>query len=72
MSGLSGAKGPGERPAKALGDQKPTTPGQESELWRGAMETVYGQDWRSNLVELREARQLEVAEDQELRDDQGP
>eukprot|EP00969_Alexandrium_andersonii_P217760 9619188-Alexandrium_andersonii.AAC.1 len=34
-------KGPGKRPAKALGDQTLTTPGQESELWRGVMAVSY-------------------------------
>eukprot|EP00969_Alexandrium_andersonii_P131354 5808272-Alexandrium_andersonii.AAC.1 len=32
------------------------------------MEALYGPEWRSDLGETREARQLEVAEDQELRD----
>eukprot|EP00969_Alexandrium_andersonii_P097558 4307406-Alexandrium_andersonii.AAC.1 len=36
------------------------------------MEALYGPEWHSDLVEAREARQLEVAEDQELRDEGGP
>eukprot|EP00969_Alexandrium_andersonii_P013366 583368-Alexandrium_andersonii.AAC.1 len=35
---------------RALGDQKPTTPGQESEQWRGVMEALHGQDWCSDSV----------------------
>eukprot|EP00969_Alexandrium_andersonii_P094960 4194425-Alexandrium_andersonii.AAC.1 len=65
-------KGPGKMPAKALGDQEATMPGEESSLWRGVMTALYGQEWRSDLMEMREARQLEVAEDQELQDEHGP
>eukprot|EP00969_Alexandrium_andersonii_P017929 784897-Alexandrium_andersonii.AAC.1 len=55
-----------------LGDTKPTTPGEESTLWRGVMEALYGPDWRLELLEAQEARQLAIEEDQALRDEGGP
>eukprot|EP00969_Alexandrium_andersonii_P315252 13927539-Alexandrium_andersonii.AAC.1 len=54
-----------------LGDNVPTTPGEESSLWRGVMEALYGPNWRIDLLEAQEARELAVEEDQALRDE-GP
>eukprot|EP00969_Alexandrium_andersonii_P031138 1358902-Alexandrium_andersonii.AAC.1 len=40
-------------------------------LWRGVMEALYGPNWRLDLLEAQEARELAVEEDQVLRDE-GP
>eukprot|EP00969_Alexandrium_andersonii_P085716 3779017-Alexandrium_andersonii.AAC.1 len=54
-----------------LGDAAPTTPGEESSLWRGVMEALYGPNWRIDLLEAQEAREIAVEEDLALRDE-GP
>ena len=47
-------KGPGRRPQTTKGDPATTTPRQESELWRGTMQRLFGaEEWRTRLEEAQ-------------------
>ena len=57
-------KGVGKRPKLSLGDAQPTTPRQESELWKATMQRLYGDEWRA-LLEEQQAAAPEVEEEEE-------
>eukprot|EP00969_Alexandrium_andersonii_P086500 3813451-Alexandrium_andersonii.AAC.1 len=71
MSGSGGAKLTGRGRGCLSVTQSPPrpSPSEESLLWRGVVEALYGPNWRLELLEAQEARQLAVEEDQELRDE---
>ena len=56
--------GAGKRPKPSLGDEAPTTSRQESDLWKGTMERLYGAGWRS-LLEDAQLAAAEAAEQEE-------
>ena len=62
---VSWRAGEGRRPAIKHGDPRSTTPGEEAALWRAVMQALYGESWREDLAEARDAAEIAQADEAE-------
>ena len=59
---VSWRAGEGRRPAMRHGDPRSTTSGEEAALWRTVMRALYGESWREDLAEARDAAEIAQAD----------
>ena len=57
--------GEGRRPALRHGDPRSTTSGEEAALWRTVMQALYGEFWREDWAQARDAAEIAQADEAE-------